>query len=917
MEAFLPSYIIRRIEKEKEENMESFLPPYMSTYNSGGFGGDRMRPVPSHHGNQRPTNRGGGRYVQAQQKSVSKILRAQAHERAQALQRAAKERAKAEREAAARRKQVIETVMGHQQSLQLSLALSVLKSAPSSTTPYEIPLDLFLDTLRCAHLHLGEDALWLLQNTKVKALRLDVSIFSSFSLRTPVDLSLRILKVLFEKLPNSDFSSSNARAYFEHYCPLMFDDLLTSSLSSFSRAVSVNDSSGGGFSGGVSDSERGSPPLRNVMVAIGGEGFLQNRKLVLKDFKEAGRLSGEDDGRPPQSFIDCRVGDVYFITPETSQGFSEITDSCGDVGIEVEVQSVAFNVGVTVKLLSGTGNLADLLNALKRNPCRGDKVSCRVTFLRQLEALVELSSEKASKKSEGMSNGSSQGCNFGFSIAHRNTILSFPLITSVASAPTATPTPIVHTSTSAQGGVCPLVPGVGLRGMEASAWRECVFTTKKKALESGGRLNPSQIQSVCEGLTSSFSLTLGPPGCGKTSTAAHLIAAWLEAGIGPILATADSNTAVDNLLDSLTKWDSPLPPTSGFSIVRVGRSEAVRQDLMKFSLEGMAPAGSSKETVSRIQRTALKGAAVVCATSSVAGGGVLDSWKCAAVLIDEASQATEPSLLVPIACGAPRFVALFGDNRQLPPTIVSRTAELNGLAVSLYDRLSQGGAPVTLLNTQYRMHPTLAAFPSMAFYEGRVGSGVCARERVPPPGFPWPQPHTGLAFVGCPEGSETSSGTSHFNGREASRVVEIALGFLSVGGGIQPHHIGIVTPYASQVRQINRMLPHGLRGLIEVGSVDGFQGREKEVIIFSAVRANFHGNVGFLADERRVNVMLTRARRALVVVGHGDTLRQEDKCWGRWMRWMQDGGFIVPEPLRLYAPAPPYHHASAVYQTKG
>jgi hypothetical protein len=74
--------------------------------------------------------------------------------------------------------------------------------------------------------------------------------------------------------------------------------------------------------------------------------------------------------------------------------------------------------------------------------------------------------------------------------------------------------------------------------------------------------------------------------------------------------------------------------------------------------------------------------------------------------------------------------------------------------------------------------------------------------------------------------------------------------------------------------------------------VDGFQGREKEVIVFTCTRANPNGNVGFLADPRRVNVMLTRARRGLIVVGHHQTLRRDNEVWGPWLAWASENGLV-------------------------
>jgi hypothetical protein len=82
---------------------------------------------------------------------------------------------------------------------------------------------------------------------------------------------------------------------------------------------------------------------------------------------------------------------------------------------------------------------------------------------------------------------------------------------------------------------------------------------------------------------------------------------------------------------------------------------------------------------------------------------------------------------------------------------------------------------------------------------------------------------------------------------------------------------------------------------IEVSSVDGFQGREKEIILFSCVRSNTSGTLGFLADARRVNVAFTRARRGLIVFGHPPTLGCELGTWARWLAWARAHGLVVGE----------------------
>jgi hypothetical protein len=147
------------------------------------------------------------------------------------------------------------------------------------------------------------------------------------------------------------------------------------------------------------------------------------------------------------------------------------------------------------------------------------------------------------------------------------------------------------------------------------------------------------------------------------------------------------------------------------------------------------------------------------------------------------------------------------------------------------------------------------------------------------------------------EGAERSEGTSHTNSAEADVVAQVVRGFLA-SGELRPDQVGVVTPYASQVRLLRRILnvprraPADGSGVLEVSSVDGFQGREKEVIVFSAVRANAGGAVGFLGDPRRLNVMLTRAKRGLVVVGHHRTLSSETQFWQPWLRWAEGAGLV-------------------------
>ncbi|KAK3269208.1 hypothetical protein CYMTET_22332, partial [Cymbomonas tetramitiformis] len=296
------------------------------------------------------------------------------------------------------------------------------------------------------------------------------------------------------------------------------------------------------------------------------------------------------------------------------------------------------------------------------------------------------------------------------------------------------------------------------------------------------------------------------------------------------------------------------------------------------------------------------------------GGKALEEWDFSACVIDEATQATEPACLIPLTKGIESLL-LVGDPMQLPPTVISPEAEGAGLGVSLFERLQRGGLEPHMLAVQYRMHPAICDFPSKQFYNGRLESHPKPYDRMPPKSIQWPDEKRPIMFVDIQEGAEKAGGenTSYSNEHEASVVTEIVMSLLE-DGKLRKGDIGIITPYRGQVTMLNSKLE--AQGLIrkmqssgqasapakpasfkanvlasnqleteelEVKTVDGFQGREKEVIIFSTVRSNAQGRVGFLTDQRRLNVALTRARRGLVVVGNSLTLCN-DPTWAAWLK---------------------------------
>jgi regulator of nonsense transcripts 1 len=125
---------------------------------------------------------------------------------------------------------------------------------------------------------------------------------------------------------------------------------------------------------------------------------------------------------------------------------------------------------------------------------------------------------------------------------------------------------------------------------------------------------------------------------------------------------------------------------------------------------------------------------------------------------------------------------------------------------------------------------------------------------------------------------------------EAAIVVQVVNDLLAPGD-LTPEDIGVISPYAGQVRLIRSMIDDVIEGL-EVKSVDGYQGREKEIIVLSTVRANDAGKVGFLSNYRRLNVALTRAKRGLIVIGDDRTLRN-DPTWASWLDWISESNLMA------------------------
>jgi regulator of nonsense transcripts 1 len=244
---------------------------------------------------------------------------------------------------------------------------------------------------------------------------------------------------------------------------------------------------------------------------------------------------------------------------------------------------------------------------------------------------------------------------------------------------------------------------------------------------------------------------------------------------------------------------------------------------------------------------------------------------------------TEPGALLPLAHGCCHLV-LIGDHKQLGPHA------LGGNCVSLFQRLtdpsSQGLLPaaLTMLNQQHRMHPKLCNFPSTTFYCGQLTTAPGIEEARPiPPGF-FRGGVSPVRFVQVENGKEQRlrSG-SWFNEAEVLQVIEVVKKLLSEG--INASEITVLTLYRAQQSRIQVQLKDcwAIRESPppEICSVDSFQGRENEIIVVSSVRCG--SSLGFCDDDPRVNVLLTRAKQGLVILGDRATLSRSPL----WTKWLQ------------------------------
>ena len=307
----------------------------------------------------------------------------------------------------------------------------------------------------------------------------------------------------------------------------------------------------------------------------------------------------------------------------------------------------------------------------------------------------------------------------------------------------------------------------------------------------------------------------------------------------------------------------------------------------------------------KVARKRIQSARLVFTTCIGAALGLLRNEEFSTVIIDEASQQSEPMTLVPLVKGCSKAI-IVGDHVQLRAT-VQPLAQLQDFDVSLFERLyHEGGSNIqkVMLDTQYRMHRDICSFSSEEFYDGRLGTAVPNDARpLPESQFPWPvSKHDGAAkarmiFVQCAS-VEDIGRKSKGNLGQAALCHSICTKLLAPPLSSPPssskspssssqapsYSIAVLTPYTRQVENLRTLLPSG----ITVSSIDGFQGQEADIVIFVTVRCNVHFDIGFLKDLRRLNVVMTRAKVGCIVIGDRATLtggaEEEEESVRTWRR---------------------------------
>ncbi|EHN02669.1 Ecm32p [Saccharomyces cerevisiae x Saccharomyces kudriavzevii VIN7] len=483
--------------------------------------------------------------------------------------------------------------------------------------------------------------------------------------------------------------------------------------------------------------------------------------------------------------------------------------------------------------------------------------------------------------------------------------------------------------------------------------KEIYFDNRLKF--SSDKLNRSQKTAVEHVLNNSITILQGPPGTGKTSTIEEIIIQVIERFHAfPVLCVAASNIAIDNIAEKIMENrpqikilrilskrkeqqygdDHPLGEICLHNIVHKNLSPDMRVVANKTRRgEVISKSEDTKfyKERNRITNKVVSQSQIIFTTNIAAGGRELKVIKeCPVVIMDEATQSSEASTLVPLSLPGIRNFVFVGDEKQL-----SSFSNIPQLETSLFERVLSNGTYKNrlMLDTQYRMHPKISEFPIKKIYNGELRDGVTGKQKG------WPGVEHPLFFYHCDLGSESRVrsaqrdivGFTYENKHECGEIVKIVQ-ILLLDKKVPLEEIGIVTPYSAQRDLLSNILTkntvinprqismeqeydeielfnaadsQGASSLqnnviniingLHVATVDSFQGHEKSFIIFSCVRNNAENKIGFLRDKRRLNVALTRAKHGLIVVGNKDVLKKGDPLWRDYVTYLEEQDAIFTD----------------------
>jgi superfamily I DNA and/or RNA helicase len=436
------------------------------------------------------------------------------------------------------------------------------------------------------------------------------------------------------------------------------------------------------------------------------------------------------------------------------------------------------------------------------------------------------------------------------------------------------------------------------------------------------QLNLSQNRAVRHALSAKdIAIIHGPPGTGKTTTLVQAIRLTLQKE-KQVLVCAPTNTAVDLLTEKLLD--------EGVHVLRIGHPARVSDDLLKTTIDGKIIHSSYYKDIKSLRKNAeeyfkmaskykrtfgkeeaeqrsmyyneakrcvkeanlledyiideeLNTAQVITCTPVNASSKFLRNKKFSTLFFDEASQALDPIVWIPLLKS--NRIILAGDHFQLPPVVKSREAEAGGLKQTILDKMMKHSHLSVLLNIQYRMHNAIMHFSNKVFYNNELVADLSVKDTSILADEQVPVLNKAIQFIdtaGCGfEEIQNQETLSLYNPPEAKLIWKHLDLLISECNehGILPESlsIGIIAPYKSQIETLHEQfqeieLPTSIKNNCSIKTIDGFQGEERDVIYISFVRSNDKGEIGFLSDIRRTNVALTRARKKLIMIGDSATL---------------------------------------------